>query len=63
MWWAFNSMEQSPWAAAAFRQAREQRGQHYHRALRGLGVRGTRILWHCWTHGVLYDPTRREQQY
>jgi hypothetical protein len=31
MWWAFNSMKESPWAAAAFRQARDQRGQHYHR--------------------------------
>ncbi len=32
----FNSMKESPWAAAAFRQARDQRGQRYHRALRGL---------------------------
>jgi transposase len=34
MWQAFNSVKQSPWAAAAFRQARDQRGQHYHRAAR-----------------------------
>ncbi len=33
MWWAFNSIKVSP--AAAFREARDLRGQHYHRALRG----------------------------
>ena len=32
MWWAFNSLKTSPWAASAFRQARDQRGQRYHRA-------------------------------
>jgi transposase len=39
MWWAFNSLKTSPWAAAAFRQARDERGQRYHRALRGLAAR------------------------
>lgn len=58
MWWAFNSMKESPWAAAAFRQARDQRGQHYHRALRGLGARWMRILWQCWTTSTTYDPAR-----
>lgn len=57
MWWAFNSMKDSPWAAAAFRQARDERGQHYHRALRGLSARWMRILWTCWTNHVTYDPT------
>lgn len=57
MWWAFNSMKESPWAAAAFRQARDQHGQRYHRALRGLGARWMRILWTCWTNHVTYDPT------
>lgn len=56
MWWAFNSLKHSPWAADAFRQARDQRGQRYHRALRGLGARWMRILWRCWTNGVTYDP-------
>jgi putative transposase len=23
MWWAYNSMKESPWAAAAFREARD----------------------------------------
>ena len=26
MWWAFNSIKMSPWAAAAFRDARDQKG-------------------------------------
>jgi transposase len=55
MWWAFNSLKTSPWAAAAFRQARDQRGQRYHRALRGLAARWTRVLWRCWTTGSPYD--------
>jgi transposase len=57
MWWAFNSLKHSPWAAAAFRQARDQRGQHYHRALRGVGARWIRVLWRCWTNGSTYDPS------
>ena len=56
MWWAFNSMKESGWAAAAFRQARDQRGQRYHRALRGLAARWTRVLWRCWTDHAPYDP-------
>jgi transposase len=58
MWWAYNSMKESPWAAAGFRQARDQHGQRYHRALRGLGARWTRILWHCWAAATPYDPAR-----
>ncbi len=58
MWWAFNSIKVSPWAAGAFREARDQRGQRYHRALRGLAARWMRILWRCWCDGVPYDPTR-----
>ncbi|SDL57131.1 IS110 family transposase [Tessaracoccus oleiagri] len=58
MWWAFNSIKLSPWAAAAFREARDQRGQRYHRALRGLAARWTRVLWRCWTNHEPYDPTR-----
>ncbi|MGH3462524.1 MAG: IS110 family transposase [Kribbellaceae bacterium] len=58
MWWAYNSMKESPWAAAAFRQARDQRGQRYHRALRGLSARWMRILWRCWTDGVPYEPAK-----
>lgn len=56
MWWAFNSLKVSPWAAAAFRHARDERGQRYHRALRGLSARWMRVLWRCWTDRVPYDP-------
>ena len=58
MWWAFNSIKTSPWAHQAFREARDQRGQRYHRALRGLAARWTRILWRCWTDATPYDPTK-----
>jgi transposase len=56
MWWAFNSLKTSPWAAAAFRQARDERGQRYHRALRGLAARWMRVAWRCWQDRVAYDP-------
>jgi transposase len=58
MWWAYNSMKQAPWAAAAFRDARDHRGQHYHRALRGLAARWMRVFWACWTTNTPYDPER-----
>lgn len=58
MWWAYNSMKESPWAAAAFREARDQRGQQYHRALRGLSARWMRILWRCWTDHEPYDSKK-----
>ncbi len=58
MWWAFNSLKMSPWASDAFQTARTERGQRYHRALRGLAARWMRVLWRCWTDGTTYDPTR-----
>jgi transposase len=58
MWWAHNSMKESAWAAAAFRDARDHRGQRYHRALRGLSARWMRVLWRCWTDGAPYDPAK-----
>jgi transposase len=58
MWWAFNSVKVSPWAGAAFRAARDQHGQRYHRALRGLAARWMRVLRRCWTDGVAYDPAK-----
>lgn len=57
-WWAYNSLETSPWANAAFREARDQRGQRYHRALRGLGARWMRVAWHCWQTNSTYDPAK-----
>lgn len=58
MWWSYNSLKESSWASAAFREARNQRGQRYHRALRGLAARWMRVLWRCWTDGVPYDPSK-----
>jgi hypothetical protein len=57
MWWAYNSIKEAPWAAAAFRDARDH-GQRYHRALRGLAARWMRVLWTCWTASTPYDPQR-----
>ena len=57
-WWAHNSLKVSPWAKAAFREARDETGQRYHRALRGLGARWMRIAWHCWQNKAPYDPTK-----
>lgn len=58
MWSAFNSLKTSPWAKAAFTQARTEHGQRYHRALRGLAARWMRIMWRCWTDHQTYDPAR-----
>lgn len=58
MWWAFNSLKMSPWASEAFQTARNQRGQRYHRALRGVAARWMRVLWRCWTDGTTYDPAK-----
>ena len=52
------TMAATRWAAAAFRQARDQRGQRYHRALRGLSARWMRVLWRCWTNHVSYHPDK-----
>jgi transposase len=58
MWWAYNSMKEAPWAKAAFHDARDRRGHHYHRALRGLAARWMRVLWACWSTHTPYDPKR-----
>lgn len=57
-WWAFNSLKMSPWASEAFQSARTQRGQRYHRALRGVAASWMRVLWRCWTNGTTYDPAK-----
>lgn len=49
-------MKEAPWAKAAFRDARDRCGQHYHRALRGLAARWMRVLWTCWSTHTPYDP-------
>ena len=57
MWWAYNSLKTSPWARAAYDDARARRQPHQ-RALRGLGARWMRVLWRAWTDGVPYNQTR-----
>jgi transposase len=57
MWWAYNSLKTSPWARAAYDDARARKQPH-HRALRGLGARWMRVLWRAWTDGVPYDQAR-----
>jgi transposase len=59
-WWAYNSLKESTWASEAHRQARA-RGQHPHRALRGLGARWVRVLRRCWTDCVPYDPAKHHK--
>jgi transposase len=56
MWWGYNSIKEAHWAAAAFREARDHRGQRYHRALRGIAARWMRVLWTCWTTNTPYNP-------
>lgn len=57
MWWAYNSLKTSPWARAAYDDARARKQPH-HRALRGLGARWMRVLWRAWTDGACYDAAR-----
>lgn len=57
MWWAYNSLKESPWGRQAYDQARERK-QHHHRALRGLGARWMRVLHRAWLDGVPYDPAK-----
>lgn len=56
-WWAYNSLKTSPWARAAYDDARARKQPH-HRALRGLAARWMRVLWRAWTDGVAYEQAR-----
>jgi hypothetical protein len=56
-WWAYNSIRLSPWARTNYDLARA-RGQHHHRALRGLAARWNRVPWRCWQDHTHYDATR-----
>ena len=60
-WWAYTSIRLSPWARTNYDLARS-RGQHHHRALRGLAARWNRVLWRCWQDGTTlrrHPPPRR----
>jgi transposase len=60
MWWAYNSLKTSPWARAAYDDARARK-QHHHRALRGLAARWMRVFWRAWNDGACYDQARHPQ--
>jgi transposase len=52
---ADTSRHTAPWAAAAYRRARERGCDHAH-AIRILGRIWCRVIWQCWTHRMPYDP-------
>lgn len=56
-WWAYNSLKSSPWARAAYDDARARKQPHP-RALRGLGARWMRGALAGRTDGVAYEQTR-----
>lgn len=57
-WWAYTLKRIDPLTRESYLAALD-RGQHAHRALRGVGARWARILWRCWQDGTPYDPTPR----
>lgn len=52
--WAFCSLNSSGWARE-FYDSHRARGKTHHATLRKLGNRWLEVLWHCLTHGVLYE--------
>jgi transposase len=57
-WWAYTLKRIDEPSRVAYLAALD-RGQHSHRALRGIGSRWARILWRCWQDGVAFDRSRR----
>lgn len=57
-WWAYTLKRIDPPTRERYLAALD-RGQHAHRALRGVGASWARVLWRCWQSGTPYDPTRR----
>ena len=57
-WWAYTLKRIDEPTRMAYLAALD-RGQHAHRALRGVGARWARILWRCWQDGATYDPALR----
>ncbi len=49
----------NPWAAHLYNQA-VARGHDHPHAVRILARAWLYIIWHCWQHGVAYDPTRHK---
>jgi transposase len=45
-----------PWAKACY-EAQRARGKGYHAAVRAVAFKWIRVLFSCWKHRVVYDPT------
>jgi len=54
---AGDSRHANPWAADLYNRARDRGHDHPH-AVRILARAWLYVIWHCWHHGVAYDPTR-----
>ncbi len=52
---ADNSRHSSPWAADIYQRAIGRGCDHPH-AIRILAHAWVRVIWRCWTNGVVYDP-------
>lgn len=57
-WWAYTLKRIDEPTRLVYLAALE-RGQHPHRALRGIGGRWARVLWRCWQNRTCYDPSLR----
>ena len=49
MWWAFDSLKVSPWAATAFRKHATKPDSATTEPSAACPLDGLRILWRCWT--------------
>jgi transposase len=59
-WWSYTLKRVDPATRSSYLAALD-RGQHAHRALRGVGSSWARVLWRCWQDGVPYNPERHRQ--
>jgi Flp pilus assembly pilin Flp len=54
---AADSRRANPWAQDLYRRARARGHDHPH-AVRILARAWLYVIWHCWQHGVGYDPAQ-----
>lgn len=54
---ADNSRHSSAWASDSYRRARARGARHPH-AVRIIARGWIRVIWACWTTGIVYDPSR-----
>ncbi|MDQ4046734.1 MAG: IS110 family transposase [Actinomycetota bacterium] len=60
-WWSYTLKRVDPATRSSYLAALD-RGQHSHRALRGVGSRWARVLWRCWQDGVPYSAERHRKR-